>query len=136
MERGFCVAPPVCGLCFLGRRIGLGFGQPSHPVEHGTADPCLGLLVGQGLGVQGVAQDMFVVPRILSAVDRQGLRDALAGGLINAYVQPLKSGTMSTQAQEHVLARTFPVPRMCIYTSESSISTRLCTIPSPAPYAR
>ncbi len=90
MERGFCVAPPVCGLCFLGRRIGLGFGQPSHPVEHGTADPCLGLLVGQGLGVQGVAQDMFVVPRILSAVDRQGLRDALAGGLINAYVQPPK----------------------------------------------
>ena len=40
------VAPVSCDLCFFGYRIGLGFGQRPHPVEHGTAHPCFGLLVG------------------------------------------------------------------------------------------
>ena len=47
MKTGGAVLPPVsCDLCFFGYRIGLGFGQRPHPVEHGTAHPCFGLLVG------------------------------------------------------------------------------------------
>ena len=47
MKTGGAVLPSVsCDLCFFGYRIGLGFGQRPHPVEHGTAHPCFGLLVG------------------------------------------------------------------------------------------